>query len=135
MKIMNTKVLLLSGLILLLTVSCKNYLDPYPKGVRTREDIWKYQENVQGLIGRCYDYMSINYDNNEGAYLDGATDDAEITSSTNVIRKLATASLTTGQDPFLTYWNRDYQGIYLANLFLKDRRGYNTRFLTECTSE
>ena len=126
---MNKKILLLSGLILLLAGSCKDYLDPYPNGVRTGEDIWKYQDNVQGLIGRCYDYMSINYNNNEGAYLDGATDDAEITSSTNALRRLATGSLTTGQDPFLTYWIRDYQGIYLTNLFLKDRRGFNTRFL------
>ena len=33
------------------------------------------------------------------------------------------------QDPFRTYWDRDYRSIYLVNLFLKDRRGYNTRFL------
>ncbi len=129
MKVMNKKVLLLSVLILWLTGSCKDYLNPYPNGIRTGEDIWKYQENIQGLIGRCYDYMSTNYDNNEGVYLDGATDDAEITSSTNALRRLATGSITTGQDPFLTYWNRDYQAIYLVNLFLKDRRGYNTRFL------
>lgn len=126
---MNTRILLLSGLILLLLGSCKDYLDPYPNGVRTAEDIWKYQENVQGLITRCYDNMSRNYNNNEGTYLDGATDDAEITSSTHALHRLATGAITTGQDPFLTYWNRDYQSIYLVNLFLKDRRGYNTRFL------
>lgn len=113
----------------MLAGSCKDYLDPYPNGVRTGEDIWKYPDNVQGLIGRCYDYMSINYNNNEGAYLDGATDDAEITSSTNPLRRMANGSMTTGQDPFVSYWIRDYQAIYLANLFLKDRRGYNTRFL------
>ena len=126
---MNKTLLLLCGLILLSAGSCKDYLEPYPNGIRTGEDIWKYQENVQGLIGRSYDYMSLNYNNNEGAYLDGATDDAEITGSTNALRRLATGSITTSQDPFRTYWERDYQGIYLVNLFLKDRRGYNTRFL------
>jgi len=131
MKIMNTKVLLIIGLILVLSSSCQKYLDPYPSGIRTSEDIWKYQENVQGLIGECYDNMSMNYNNNEGAYLDGATDDAEITSSTNALHKLATGSITTGQDPFLIYWNRDYKSINLVNLFLKDRRGYNTRFLID----
>jgi hypothetical protein len=126
---MNTKVLILSGLIMTLFSSCKEYLDPYPSGVRTSEDIWKYQENIQGLVGRCYDNMARNYNDNEGAYLDGATDDAEITNSTYALHRLATGTITTGQDPFLTYWNRDYQSINLVNLFLKDRRGFNTRFL------
>jgi len=131
---MNTKVISIAGLILLLTVSCKDYLDPYPQGIRTGEDIWLYQENVQGLVTRCYDNMSRNYGRsatyaNEGAFLDGAADNAVITSSTQALRRLAAGSITTNQDPFLTYWNRDYQSIYLVNLFLKDRRGYNTRYL------
>jgi hypothetical protein len=134
MKIMNTKVISIAGLILLLAVSCKDYLDPYPQGIRTGEDIWLYQENVQGLVTRCYDNMSRNYGRsatyaNEGAFLDGAADNAVITSSTQALRRLAAGSITTNQDPFLTYWNRDYQSIYLVNLFLKDRRGYNTRYL------
>jgi len=133
---MNTKVISISGLILLLAISCKDYLDPYPNGIRTGEDIWKYQDNVQGLITRCYDNMSRNYGGNttygnEGVYLDGATDDAVISSTVNTLHRLATGSITTGQDPFLTYWNRDYQSIYLVNLFLKDRRGYNTRYLID----
>jgi len=141
MKNMNTKILSISGLILLLAVSCKDYLDPYPNGVRTGEDIWKYQENVQGLITRCYDYMARNYGDaasstsftygNEGVYLDGASDNAVITSSVHPLNRLATGAITTGQDPFLYYWNRDYQSIYLVNLFLKDRRGYNTRYLLD----
>ncbi|MZP54944.1 MAG: RagB/SusD family nutrient uptake outer membrane protein [Bacteroidales bacterium] len=135
---MNRKIISIAGLILLLAISCKDYLEPYPSGIRTGEDIWLYQENVQGLVSRCYDYMSRNYGstssasyNNEGVYLDGATDDAVITSSTNALRRMASGSLTTRQDPFLTYWNRDYQSIYLVNLFLKDRRGYKTRYLLD----
>ncbi len=84
---------------------------------------------VQGLIGQCYEYMPRNYDNNEGAFLDGATDDAVITSTTNSMRRMSVGSLTTGQDIFSTYWNRNYTAINLVNTFLKDRRGYNTRFL------
>jgi hypothetical protein len=128
---MNTKVLLQIGLIIVLISSCKNYLEPFPNGDRSSEDIWKYQENVQGLVGRCYDNMARNYNDNEGAYLDGATDNAEITSTVNALHRLATGTMTTGQDPFLTYWNRDYQSIYLVNLFLKDRRGYNTPFILD----
>jgi starch-binding outer membrane protein, SusD/RagB family len=131
MKIMKTRIILLTWLIIMLFGSCKDYLDPYPNGDRSGEDLWKYQGMVEGLVGRCYDYMPRNYNDIEGTFLDGATDDAEITSTTNSMRRLATGSITTSQDPFLTYWDRDYKAIYLVNLFLKDRQGINTRFLTD----
>jgi hypothetical protein len=135
---MNIKVISLAGLIMLLAVSCKDYLEPYPQGITTSEDIWLYQENAQGLVTRCYDNMSRNYGstssasyNNEGIYLEGASDNAVITNSTHVLHRMATGSITTSQDPFLTYWNRDYQSIFLVNLFLKDRRGYRTIYITD----
>jgi starch-binding outer membrane protein, SusD/RagB family len=126
---MNTKTLIIVGFILVLFSSCVKYLDPYPSGERSYEDMWKYQDMVQGLIGQCYDNMPRNYNDNEGVYLDGATDDAVLTSSTNIMHIMAIGALSTGQDPFATYWARDYQSIYLVNTFLKDRRGYNSRFL------
>lgn len=114
-----------------LLASCVDYLDPYPNGNRDSEDLWKYQDMVQGLVGQCYDYMPRNYNDNEGVYLDGASDDVVITSTTNSMTRLAVGSLPTSQDPFRTYWDRDYRAIYSVNLFLKDRRGYNTRFLVD----
>lgn len=111
--------------------SCVDYLEPYPNGNRTTEDIWKYQDMVQGLIGQCYDVMPRNYNDNEGVFLDGATDDVVITSTTHALTRFAVGSLPTSQDPFRTYWDRNYRSIYLVNLFLKDRRGYNTRFLVD----
>ncbi len=130
---MNTKIRLLFGVILVLFSSCVKYLDPLPNGDISDEDLWKFQERVQGLVGRCYDNMPRLYNDNEGVYLDGATDNAVITSSTQAMKRLATGSLTTGIDPFLTYWNRDYQSIYLVNMFLKDRRGFNTKYLVNAT--
>ena len=112
-----------------LMASCVDYLDPYPNGNRDSEDLWQYQDMVQGLVGQCYDYMPRNYNDNEGVYLDGASDDVVITSTTNNMTRLAVGSLPTSQDPFRTYWDRDYRAIFSVNLFLKDRRGYNTRFL------
>jgi hypothetical protein len=126
MKIINR--LFLSSL-LFATFSCKDFLEPYPNNDRSGEDIWNYQESVQGLIGRAYDNITRNYNTNEGVYLEGATDNAVITSPTHAMRRLAAGTITTGQDPFLTYWDRSYQSIFLVNLFLKDDRGYNTRFL------
>ncbi len=114
-----------------LLASCVDYLDPYPNGNRDSEDLWEYQDMVQGLVGQCYDFMPRNYNDNEGVYLDGASDDVVITSTTNSMTRLAVGSLPTSLDPFRTYWDRDYRAINSVNRFLKDRRGYNTRFLVD----
>ena len=131
MTIMNTKKLLLFGFMLVLLGSCVKYLDPYPNGNKDSENLWDYQSDIQGLIGYSYDAMNStrNYNDNEGAFLDGATDNAVITNSSNLIRRIAVNTLTPYVDPFLTYWDRDYKAIRNVNLFLKDRRGYNTRFV------
>ena len=126
---MKTTKLILSGIIAVFFFSCKDYLDPYPNGDLSRENISEYQAMVQGLVGQCYDNMSRNYDNNEGAYFDCASDNAVLTNTTGAIRQMAVGALTTGQDPFLTYWDRDYKSINLVNMFLEDRMGYNTKFL------
>lgn len=126
---MKTKnILLLAGILALFT-ACSKYLDAYPNGDRSDEDIFLYEDMVQGLVGQCYDNMPRNYNDNEGVYLDMATDDAVSTSPTQAMRRLAVGSLTTSADPFSTYWTRDYNSIKLVNMFLKDRRGFNTKFI------
>lgn len=125
------KIFLLSGIVAVCIASCADFLDPYPNGDRSEADIWEYQEMVQGLIGQAYDYLPRNYDNNEGAYFDCISDDAVRTSTTDPLRRLAVGALTTGQDPFRTYWDRDYKAIRLLNMFLEDRKGYKTRFLID----
>ncbi len=117
------------ALVAALLASCVDYLEPYPNGRRTTDDLWNYQDMVQGLVGNCYENMPRGYNDNEGVYIDGASDDVVITSTTNAITRMAVGALPTSQDPFRTYWDRDYRSIYQVNLFLKDRRGYNTKFL------
>ena len=117
------------GFILIFISSCTDFLEPYPNGDISGDDIWNYQSKVQGLVNQCYTYMPQNYDTNEGAILDCATDNAVYTSTTNSMSKLAVGSLTTSQDVFATYWTRDYQALFLVNTFLKDNRGYNTRYM------
>jgi len=138
---MKTKKIILFGFIIVLLSSCKDYLEPWPNGNYDSETIWQYQNLVQGLINRCYDNIAEgsvggsnrNYNNNEGAYLDGATDDAVITSADHVMRRYAVNSLISSLDPFQTYWDRDYRSISQCNMFLKDRRGYNTRYMVKVT--
>jgi hypothetical protein len=124
------KILLLAGILALFS-ACSKYLDPYPNGDYSTDEIWKYQNMVQGLVGSCYDNMPWNYDDNEGVFLDVATDDAVSTDPGRNTRRMAVGSLTNGNDPFLTYWDRDYRSIRQVNLFLKDRRGFNTKFLIQ----
>jgi hypothetical protein len=134
---MKTTKLLIIGFILVLISSCKDYLDPWPNGNYDSENMWDYQNMIQGLVNRCYDNigeMSVggstrNYNTNCGVFLDGVTDDAVITSSTHVMRRYAVNSMTTSQDPFQTYWDRNYRSIAQCNTFLKDRKGYNTRYM------
>lgn len=126
---MKIKLILLSGLLVGMLSSCSKMLDPYPNGDRSSDEIYQYPAMVQGLVGQCYDNMPRNYNDNEGAYLDGATDDAVITSSTNTMSRLATGTLSSSLDPFLTFWDRDYKSIYLVNKFLIGRKGINTRLL------
>ena len=126
---MNTIKLLIIGSFIFLLGACTDILDPYPNGDIPGDEIWGYQNMVQGLVGQCYDYMPRNYNDNEGAYLDCATDNAVMTSTTNSIRRLAVGTLTTELDPFASYWSRDYEAIRSLNMFLQDNRGYNSRLL------
>lgn len=131
MKKMKSRRLILFGVLALLAASCADYLEPYPNGDRSRDNIWEYQEMVQGLVGQCYDNMSRNYNDNEGAYFDCLTDNGVRTSTTDNLRRMAVGAITTSQDPFRTYWDRNYKSINLLNMFLQDRKGFNTRFLID----
>ncbi|MBC5642784.1 RagB/SusD family nutrient uptake outer membrane protein [Parabacteroides sp. BX2] len=121
----------LFAVVVMMSTSCADFLDPYPYGRLSEEDFWERQDAVQGLVGQCYDYMQRNYNHNNGFFLDGATDDAVVTSSTHAMAKLATGALTPSKDPFEAYWIEDYKGIALVNKFLKDQHGFNTRFMVD----
>ena len=116
----------------LLSEGCSKFLDAYPNGDKTRDDVFAYQESVQGLIGRSYDYLSSdangkNYNTNETAYLECATDNAVRRATTDAVVQFAKGELTTGNQAFVRdFWKRDYDAIFLLNLFLKDNRGINS---------
>ena len=111
--------------------SCDGFLDPYPSAIRDEEYVLSSPNTMQGLIGQAYEYMSKNYNNNEGAWLDCATDNAVMTSPTDVIRRFSTGLASPTNDPFESYWERDWQGIYNVNLFLKDGNGRNLDYMLD----
>jgi starch-binding outer membrane protein, SusD/RagB family len=115
--------------------SCEKMLESYPNGDRTREDAFKYNEMIQGLIGRSYDYLvsdysSKNYNSTETAYLECSTDNAVRRSTTDAVVQFAKGELTTGNQAIVRdYWKRDYDAMFLINLFLKDNRGLKSTIL------
>ena len=111
-----------------LLASC-DFLEPYPSATRSEEYVLESSTAMQGLVDQCYEYMSKNYNNNEGAYMDCLTDNAVRTSRTDVISRMAIGVASPANDPFQTYWDRDYKGIYNVNLFMKDDAGLNTRYM------
>ena len=106
-------------------------LDPYPTNELDEEETWKYPERVQGMIGSMYGDVSTSYLTNETAYLECATDNAVSTSLTRDMTTLALNTLTRNSDPFSSMWNRDYKRINQANIFLKDNRGLNLRYMVD----
>ncbi|HEX2977386.1 MAG TPA: RagB/SusD family nutrient uptake outer membrane protein, partial [Bacteroidales bacterium] len=76
------------------------------------------------------DYSGKNYNSNETAYLECATDNAVRRSTTDMVVQFAKGELTTNNQAFVRdFWKRDYDAMFLLNLFLKDNRGLNSRVL------
>ena len=111
--------------------SCSGFLDPYPSAIRDEEYVISSPTTMQGLIGECYEWISTNYNNNEGAYMDCLTDNAVRTSKTDAVSRMAVGVNAPDNNPFQTYWTRDYQGIYNTNLFLKDGNGRKVRYMLD----
>jgi len=128
---MKTKLIYTLALLTFIFSACEDYLEPYPNGDRSDEDIWVYPEMAQGLIGQAYDFIPRNYNDNDGAFLDCATDNAVSTSTTRNIRNISVGAWTTSNDPFDNYWERNYRGIASINRFLEDDKGFNTRYMVE----
>lgn len=131
MSMKNIKVFALGTFAVFSLASCEGFLDPYPSAIRDEAYILTSPTAMQGLIGECYEWISTNYNNNEGAYLDCLTDNAVMTSKTDVMSRLAVGIKSPSNDPFQTYWTKDYQGLYNTNLFLKDENGRKLRYMLD----
>ncbi|MBR1707043.1 MAG: RagB/SusD family nutrient uptake outer membrane protein [Bacteroidales bacterium] len=114
---------------------CSGFLDPLPNGKYTEENLPDYPNLIKGYVYKAYDLLSHSYYAAEFMGMDAATDDAVYRSSTAALRLFATGSATPSSNPFQTLWERDYEGIYYANLFLKDNIGTDTRYLVDKDSD
>jgi len=123
-------------IIALACLSCAKALDPLENGYYTDENLDKYPSILKGFVDEAYVLSnSTNYKTNEFVYLDCATDDAVATSTTQVMRKFGNGSLSPSDDPFASFWSRDYKGIYYCNRFLQDNKGLNTQYMRDAQQD
>ncbi len=114
-----------------LLAGCSGILDPLPNGHYTDENFDQYPTVIRGFLIKSYSLLPTAYNGTEFAYLDCATDNAVARDPSNVMRRLGTGSLSQGDDPFASWWGRDYEGIYYANRFLENNVGWNTRLFLD----
>ena len=114
-----------------LPLSCEKALDPMRNGDYTEDNQKDYPTVIRGFVDKAYSLLPTSYANNEFLYLECATDNAVATASTNAFRRYALGTLQTSDDPFSTWWSRDYDGIAYVNMFLRDRLGINTQYLLD----
>lgn len=103
-------------------------LDPMPNGGYNEGNLKNYPSMIRGFVIKAYSLLPTSYDGTEYAYLECATDNAVARDQSHAMRRLATGSLSPGDDPFAAWWGRDYEGIYYVNRFLENDLGLNTRF-------
>lgn len=126
----------LSALLSLTLVSCEGVLDPLPSGHITDENISEFPSYLKGFVDRAYSLATTTtYNTTEYIFLDCATEDGVLTSPTTTLRRFAEGSINPSEDPFYSYWTRDYQGIYYCNRFLKDDMGLNTKYMVSTLAD
>lgn len=107
---------------------CSDLLDPLPNGGYNEGNLEDYPSMIRGFVIKAYSLLPTSYNGTEFAYLECATDNAVARDQSHAMRRLGTGSLSPGDDPFASWWSRDYQGIYYVNRFLENDLGYNTRY-------
>ncbi len=115
----------------LLAASCSGALDPMRSGDYTEENYQDYPTIIRGFVDRAFTLLPTAYTGNEFIYLDCATDNAVATSSSNSCRRYALGTIQPSDDPFSSWWSRDYNGIAYVNMFLKDDLGISTQYLLD----
>lgn len=108
-----------------------DFLDPLPNGFVTEDTLGDFPSYIRGFVDKAYEKMPTTYISNEYLYLDAATDDAVITSSSSVMHKYAKGAISPDSCPFDSYWTRDYKSILYVNKFLENNVGKTTRYLVD----
>lgn len=108
--------------------ACDKVLDPMDDGAYTDSNINDYPSIIRGFVDKAFVQISNTYLTDEYVYLDCATDNGVLSTSTQSMEKFANGSLRQTDDPFAAFWNRDYTAISYVNRFLDKNVGLNTHY-------
>jgi hypothetical protein len=110
--------------------SCDDTLDPEvdSAGLMLEDDVIYYYERTQRTVNAIYSFLPDGFSYVNGAMLACASDEAEYAVETNSIQQFNTGSWNAVSNPD-NAWAKNYQGIYLANLFLTKSDSVNLDFL------
>lgn len=129
MKTIRTVKFFLIVSIMFLGVGC-NFLEPLPDGSYNDENFELYPELVRGFVDKVYnDFLPNTYYSDYYIALSGATDDAVFRSETAAMRLFSNGSSNMSNNPFVTLWARNYAAINYLNMFIKDDKGFNTKYM------
>ena len=108
-----------------------NFLEPLPNGAYTDENIDQYPQILRGFVDKAYVNADINphsYSSARYLYLTAATDEAIYSNETATIAQWANGDRRLNS-LFADEWSNCYIGINYVNRFLRNREGYNTRYM------
>lgn len=111
-------------------MSACTFLDPLPNGSYNDENFELYPELLRGFVDVVYnELLPETYLDNYYIPMSCATDDAIYSSPTAAWRIFSSGSAKMLSNPFDTKWRDNYRAINYLNMFLKNDRGYNTRYM------
>lgn len=111
--------------------ACYSYLEPLPDGSYNSENYKDYPKIIRGYIDKGYSLLPYTYYTTDYIGLDAISDDACYRDASNATHLIGIGQARPSSYPLATAWNRNYQGIYYANLFLEEDLGVNTRYLID----
>ena len=113
---------IISGILLTAVfVSCEKVFDNRIDTDLREDQVYKNYGRVTNLAYNVYNYIPDGYNSIDGAYIAGATDDAEHTWDDSKIRLFNEGSWSEYVNPD-NNWIRMYEGIRAANLFLEQSK-------------
>ncbi len=122
---------ILTILVLGLVCGCQGFLDPLPNGSYNENNYDDYPKLIRGYVEKAYDLLPATYLSTDHIVGDGLADNLTWRARTNSHYKFATGSGLMSNYGHASIYERDYQGIYYCNLFLKDNIGLTTRYMID----
>ena len=119
----------LSVVFCLLACSCEDMLDPKVETGVTEEMASITYDITLARSVALYTYLPDGLNYIDGSMMAAASDEAEYTLETSLIQQFNTGNWNAINNPDIIAWDRNFQGIYAANLFLATSDSVNLDYL------